>query len=174
MQPLQIEHAPQWVLTTMESEVGVAVLFGLAILEGAMLLRFMPSELVVPTALAFVGTSPFEVVIVVTTVVIGTTVGQAVLFAVVRRGGREFVLGWRMIPISEGRLDRFDAWFDRWGRVLVPLSNTLLFVRGLFTFPAGLSDMNLRTFVALSALGSLSFQSILAGVYLFSRSIVLP
>ena len=42
----------------------------------------------------------------------------------------------------------------------------MLFVRGLMTFPAGLSDMPVRTFVPLSAVGSLSFQSILAMLYL--------
>jgi len=42
----------------------------------------------------------------------------------------------------------------------VPVSNTLLFVRGLITFPAGLSEMDWRTFLVLSALGSTSFQVI--------------
>lgn len=43
----------------------------------------------------------------------------------------------------------------------------MLFVRGLLTVPAGLSDIDGRTFVVLSALGSLLFQSILATLYLF-------
>jgi len=42
----------------------------------------------------------------------------------------------------------------------VPVSNTLLFVRGLMTFPTGLSEMDWRTFLVLSALGSTSFQVI--------------
>ncbi len=53
------------------------------------------------------------------------------------------------------------------GPIAIPVSNTLLFVRGLLTVPAGLSDRDGRTFVVLSALGSLSFQSILAALYLF-------
>lgn len=54
------------------------------------------------------------------------------------------------------------------GAIAVPVSNTLLFVRGLLTVPAGLSDMDGRTFVVLSTLGSLSFQSILAALYLLT------
>ena len=48
----------------------------------------------------------------------------------------------------------------------------MLFVRGLMTFPAGLSDMPVRTFVPLSAVGSLSFQSILAMLYLTASKVI--
>jgi membrane protein DedA with SNARE-associated domain len=44
----------------------------------------------------------------------------------------------------------------------VPISNTLLFVRGLATVPAGLAGMRLRRFALLSALGTLTFEVILA------------
>ena len=74
--------------------------------------------------------------------------------------------------MSEERRDRFDAWFERWGVIAVPVSNTMLFVHGLMTFPAGLSDMPVRTFVPLSAVGSLSFQSILAMLYLTASKVI--
>jgi len=131
-----------------------------------MLLRFMPSELVVPSALYFIGSSIPDVVTIVGIAVVGTTVGQLILFALVRRGGRDYVLQKRWFPVSESTLDRFDAWFERWGPVVVPVSNTLLFVRGVFTVPSGLSEMRPRTFAVLSAAGSLSFQLLLAGLYL--------
>lgn len=169
---LQSEFVPGWLDAWLTSEFGLVILLGLCLLEGTMLLRFMPSELVVPVALLFIGSSVLEIVAVVAIAVVGTTVGQAVLFVVVRRGGREYVLERGWLPISEDRLDRFDAWFDRWGLLAVPFSNTMLFVRGLCTFPAGLSTMRLRTFVVLSALGSLSFQTILAALYLAGEQII--
>ncbi len=165
MIPLQVDRMPEWLTSMLDSELGLAVLFGICILEGAMLLRFMPSELVVPGALLLIGSSLPEVVAIVAVAVVGTTVGQLLLFFVVRRGGREYVLQSRWLRLSESRLERFDGWFDRWGVIAVPVSNTLLFVRGLLTIPAGLSTMDPRTFVVLSALGSLSFQSILAALY---------
>lgn len=131
-----------------------------------MLLRFMPSELLVPSALFFIGSSIPEAASIVGIAVVGTTVGQVVLFVLVRRGGRNFVLERRWFPVTEPTLDRFDGWFERWGPLVVPVSNTMLFVRGVFTVPSGLSEMDPRTFVVLSALGSLSFQAILAGLYL--------
>lgn len=172
MGPLQTEHLPEWVGNALTSEMGLLVLFVLAVLEGAMLLRFMPSELLVPAAIALVGHAAPVVVAIVLVAVVGTTIGQAVLFVVVRRGGREYVLTRDWIPVDADQLARFDGWFERWGLLAVPVSNTLLFVRGLMTFPAGLSGMRLGTFVSLSALGSLCFQSILAALYLAGRRVI--
>jgi len=170
---LQIEHTPAWVQEFFASEWALAVLLGICILEGLMMLRFMPSELVVPSALFLIGTSPPQILAILVIAVVGTTIGQVILFFLVRRGGREYVLRKGWIPVGGERLDRFDAWFDRWGRIAVPVSNTMLFVRGLFTFPAGLSEMDWRTFLALSAIGSASFQTILAGLYLWADRMLL-
>lgn len=166
MQPMQLEQTPAWLESLLASDLAFVVLFAISVLEGAMLLRFMPSELVAPSALALIGSSVSDVVAVIAVTVIGTTLGQFLLFCLVRRGGRNYVLRKRWFPVNEARLDRVDGWFERWGAVAVPASNTMLFVRGLLTIPAGLSDMDGRTFVPLSALGSLSFQSIICAVYL--------
>ena len=172
MLPLQAEYAPEWLQTHLTSELGFAVLLGLCILEGAMMLRFMPSELVVPAAIAIIGSSLPVVFVVVLIAVVGTTVGQALLFLVVRYLGREFIIESRWFPLNDDKLERFDAWFEKWGAKAVPVSNTMLFVRGLLTVPAGLSDMDFRSFVVLSALGSLSFQTILAGIYLLGEQVI--
>lgn len=166
MDPLQLERVPPWLESLFASELAFAVLLGICILEGAMLLRFMPSELVVPSALALIGSSIPEAITIVAVAVVGTTIGQIVLFSLVRRAGREYVLQKRWFPVTESRLERFDGWFDRWGALAVVGSNTMLVVRGLLTVPAGLSEMDGRSFVVLSAAGSLSFQSILAALYL--------
>ena len=169
---LPTESIPGWVEQFFTSELALVVLLGLCVIEGLMLLRFMPTELVVPSALFFIGTSLPKVVAIVVIAIIGTTVGQVTLFFLVRRGGREYVLRKRWFPVDADRLERFDAWFARWGKLAVPVSNTLLFVRGLLTFPAGLSEMDWRTFLVLSALGSTSFQTILAGLYLVAEDVI--
>lgn len=166
MVPLQLNQVPPAVETLLTSEFAFIVLFGISVLEGMMLLRFMPSELVVPTALVLIGSSMTDAILIVLITVFGTTIGQFVLFSLVRQGGRNYVLQKSWFRMNESRLQRIDRWFKRWGPIAIPISNTLLFVRGLLTVPAGLSDMDGRTFVTLSALGSLSFQSILAALYL--------
>lgn len=162
---LQVEGTPPWLESLFASELAFAVLLGICILEGAMMLRFMPSELVVPAALALIGSSIPKAIGIVAVAVVGTTIGQFLLFCLVRRAGREYIIQKQWFPITESRLERFDGWFDRWGGIAVAVSNTMLFVRGLLTVPAGLSEMDGRSFVILSAIGSFSFQSILAGLY---------
>lgn len=171
--PLQLEEMPSWLEAWLTSEWTLAVLLFVFILEGAMLMYFMPSELVVPGALLLIGTAPSDIALVLTIAVVGATIGQYVLFKVARRGGREWLLQRRWFRVSDATLTRFDGWFDRWGPLVVPVSNTLLFTRGMLTVPAGLSDMRDREFVFLSAVGTLSFQSILAGLFVAFDYLVL-
>jgi membrane protein DedA with SNARE-associated domain len=141
---------------------GLYALFGIMILEGAMLMYFAPSEILVPAGIGLLATTAGEVIAVILVAVAGATVGQFLLFTFAKRAGREYLLDRPWFRVSEDRLDRFDAWFDRWGPVVVPVSNALLFTRGMLTVPAGFAEMRDWQFALLSALGSLTFQTWLA------------
>jgi membrane protein DedA with SNARE-associated domain len=145
-------------------DYGYAALFAVFVIEGAMLLFFAPSESLVPAGVLVLADGAAEVALVIAVAVAGATVGQVALFLLARRGGREYLLEKRWFTVGEDRLDRFDAWFQRWGPLAVPASNTMLFTRGMLTIPAGLAEMDTRTFAVLSALGTLSFEVILAGL----------
>jgi membrane protein DedA with SNARE-associated domain len=157
---------PPFLRDLVTSEYALGVLFVVFVLEGAMLMYFMPSELVVPGALALLGTSGGRVAAVLAVAVCGATAGQYALFRLARDAGREALLGRRWFRVSDERLARFEGWFDRWGPVVVPVSNALPFTRGMLTVPAGFADLDDRRFVALSALGTLVFEAVLAGLYL--------
>ncbi|PSP47991.1 hypothetical protein BRC75_08120 [Halobacteriales archaeon QH_7_69_31] len=149
---------------------GLGALFLILVLEGAMLLYFAPSEALVPAGVTLLADGPADhagVAAVIAVAVVGATVGQFALFTVAKRAGREYLLAQSWFRISESRLERFDAWFARWGPLAVPVSNALLFTRGMLTVPAGLAEMDDRTFVVLSALGTLLFQTWLAAVALY-------
>jgi len=148
------------------SKYGLAVLFAIFVLEGAMLLYFAPSESLVPIAVVMMGHSLSEYAAIIAVSVVGATVGQYLLFLVAKRGGRERLLRKRWFRVSEDRLSTFDHWFERWGPLAVPVSNSLLFTRGMLTVPAGFAEMDDRRFVLLSALGTLSFEVILAALTL--------
>ena len=147
-------------------EYGLIALFLILILEGAMLLYFAPSESLVPAAIVLLASSTADYVAIILVAVVGATIGQYALFLVAKRGGREYLLEKRWFRISEDKLDRFDGWFERWGILVIPVSNSMLFTRGMLTVPAGFAKMDDRTFIALSALGTLSFQTILAALTL--------
>jgi membrane protein DedA with SNARE-associated domain len=145
---------------------GLPALFIVFVVEGAMLLYFAPSESLVPAAVLVLAESPVDIAAILAVAVVGATIGQTALFVLAKRGGREAIVERRWLKISEDRLGRFEAWFDRWGPVVVPVSNTLLFARGMATIPAGLAEMDTHTFVALSTLGTLAFECLLAGLTL--------
>lgn len=141
---------------------GLYILFSVFILEGAMLLYFAPSESLVPIAIATMAESPADYVWIIGVSVVGATIGQYMLFLVAKRGGREYLLEKRWFRVSEDRLAKFDGWFAKWGPVAVPVSNSLLFTRGMLTVPAGFAEMDDKRFIVLSALGTLSFEILLA------------
>jgi len=158
---------PAWLQSLLGSEWALVVLLGVFVLEGAMLMYFVPSELLVPGSLLLLGHSPERVVTVLGVAVLGATVGQYALFRVAKRGGREYLLQKRWFRVSDRALTRFDGWFDRWGPIAVTGSNAMLFTRGMLTVPAGLARMEDKRFIALSATGTLLFESMLAAFYVF-------
>jgi membrane protein DedA with SNARE-associated domain len=171
--PLQVTaEMPAELRRLLHSEYAYVVLLGVFVLEGAMLMYFMPSELIVPGAIVALGASIEEAVVIIGVAVIGATVGQYVLFKIAQRGGREYLLRKRWFRVSEEKLDRFDGWFERWGPVVIPVSNALLFTRGMLTVPAGFAELEDRQFVTLSAIGTLAFETLLAGLYFAGASIL--
>ncbi|WP_323674260.1 VTT domain-containing protein [Halorubellus sp. PRR65] len=148
---------------------GMVALFAILVLEGAMLLYFAPSEALVPASIQLLAASTGDLRTIAALVLVaaaGATVGQYALFTLAKRTGRDWLLERTWFRVSESRLARFEGWFDRWGRAAVLLSNALLFTRGMLTVPAGFADMDDVEFVALSAVGSVLFQTWLALAWL--------
>jgi len=166
----QIGEMPPTLRALLDSEWALVALFGVFVLEGAMLMYFMPSELIVPGSIVLLGTEALVPVLAIA--VLGATVGQYALFLAAKRGGRAYLEQKRWFRISPEKLDRFDSWFERWGPIAVPVSNALLFTRGMLTVPAGFAEMDDRQFVLYSAAGTLVFEVALATLYLAGSSIL--
>jgi membrane protein DedA with SNARE-associated domain len=165
-----VPELPAFLRELLVSEFAFLVLFAVFVLEGAMLLYIAPSELLVPGALVLIGEEYLIPILAVA--VLGATVGQFALFLVAKYGGREYLLSRSWFRISESKLDRFDGWFERWGDLVIPASNAMLFTRGMLTVPAGFSEMPSRRFILLSATGTLIFESVLAALYVFGGRVL--
>ena len=155
-------------------QYGLLALLLIFVGEGAMVLYFAPSESLVPAGMTLLAVGDGggyhlpTLVAIFAVAVAGATVGQVLLFVLARRGGREWLLAKPWFRFSEGTLDRVDRWFDRWGRAAIPVSNALLFTRGMLTVPAGLANMSVREFAVLSAVGTLVFQAWIALAFHFA------
>ena len=157
-------------------DYGLPALLPIFVLEGAMLLYFAPSEALVPGAIELLATTSSgyqwgTILFIMVVATAGATAGQVALFQLARRGGREWLLQKPWFRIEESKLDRFDGWFDRWGKWAVLVSNALLFTRGMLTVPAGVAEMDVREFAALSAVGTVIFETWLALAYHYAVSL---
>ena len=141
---------------------GVGMLVLLILLENVF--PPIPSEVILPLAgfLVFEGQMSFAEALVAATV--GSVSGAVILYALGRHGGRPLLLRYgRVLRLDERRLDRADEWFDRHGPKIVLFGRMLPGVRSVVSVPAGLSEMRVPVFLALTALGSASWNAALIG-----------
>lgn len=143
---------------------GLVALFVLFVLEGSMLLYIVPSESLVPGAILLLAESAIDYPLIIGVAVIGSTVGQTLLFVLSKRKGRTYLLSRSWFKVSGERVEQFEDWFANWGPVTVPLSNMLPLVRGMLTVPAGFADMDTRKFIVLSTVGTLLIETILTAI----------
>ncbi len=143
---------------------GYAALFVLLALETAMILHFVPSEIIVTAAAAALATDITGLLLVIAVSTLGATTGSLLLYAFARHGGRRFLeKHGRHFGFDENRRVRLESWFRRpAGESLVFFLRLLPFFRAAVSIPAGLAKMDVRRFTLYSAAGSLVFNAALA------------
>ncbi len=124
----------------------------------------IPSELLLPLAGSRVASGDFDYFGAVAAATVGSVAGALILYAAGRLGGRPLLLRYgRILRLDDRRLDRADDWFDTHGSKLVLLGRMIPGVRSVVSVPAGLSEMPIGRFVALTALGSAAWNAVLIG-----------
>ncbi|MDA0163000.1 DedA family protein [Solirubrobacter ginsenosidimutans] len=150
-----------WVRNTVSSG-GYPALAGLILAEN--LFPPIPSELILPLAGYYVGQGEMAFVLAVLAATIGSLAGALLLYAIARFGGRRFVLKLgKVLRVKERDLDRSDEWFDRHGSWVVLFGRLVPGARSLVSIPAGLSEMPVLKFTALTAAGSTAWNAALIG-----------
>ena len=141
---------------------GYVLLAALILLEN--LFPPIPSELLLPLAGSRVASGDFDYLVAVLAATAGSVTGALILYALGRLGGRPLLLRHgRLLRLDERRLDRADDWFDAHGPKLVLFGRLVPGVRSVVSVPAGLSEMPVGRFVALTALGSTVWNALLIG-----------
>src|SRR5579862_9466603 len=96
---------------------------------------------------------------------IGYLAGGIVGWLIGYRGGRRLVQDHGdSIHLTPKRLERAERWFDRWGVAAVLLGRVVPFVRSFISIPAGIFEMPLVTYTALTLVGSAIWAFSLAGI----------
>jgi membrane protein DedA with SNARE-associated domain len=121
------------------------------------------SEVVVPLggALAAAGKLSFAGVVAAAT--LGNLLGSVVAFWVTKRYGERILLGpGRRLGIRPGHVLLANRFFNRYGVWAVFLGRLLPVIRTYISFPAGLSNIRLGTFIAATLAGAIPWNLALA------------
>jgi membrane protein DedA with SNARE-associated domain len=96
---------------------------------------------------------------------LGYLAGAMVGWAIGLYGGRPLLEErGRWVHLSPARLDRAEAWFDRWGNVGVLIGRLTPVVRSFVSIPAGIFEMPLAPYTVLTLVGSGVWAFAFAGV----------
>ncbi len=152
----------EWARNAVDSG-GYPALAGLILAEN--LFPPIPSEIILPVAGYFVGEGTMNFILAVIAATIGSVVGALILYGIARFGGRALVLKLgKFARIREDDLDKADEWFDKRGAWFVFFGRLVPGVRSIISIPAGLSEMPIWRFTALTAAGSALWNTALIGV----------
>jgi membrane protein DedA with SNARE-associated domain len=128
----------------------------------------IPSEAVLPLAGYLVGRGELTFVGVLASSTAGSVVGAMLLYELARHGGRPVVERLlRFGRIDAGKLDEAEGWFARRGPWVVLLGRCIPGVRSVVSLPAGLLRMPRWQYLGLTVIGSLAWNTLLAGAGYF-------
>ena len=81
------------------------------------------------------------------------------------RGGRPYLeRHGRWLHLDHAKLDRAEAWFERWGDWAVLLGRLTPVVRSFVSIPAGIFDVPFRRYTVLTLIGSAIWCFVFAGI----------
>ena len=96
---------------------------------------------------------------------LGYLAGALIGWAIGLYGGRPLLEErGRWFHLSPQRLDRAEAWFDRWGNVGVLIGRLTPVVRSFVSIPAGIFEMPLAPYTVLTLIGSAVWAFAIAGI----------
>ena len=96
---------------------------------------------------------------------VGYLIGAVIGWRIGVRGGRPYLeRHGRWLHLDEARLDRAEAWFQRWEDWAVLVGRLTPIVRSFISIPAGIFEVPLRRYTVLTLIGSTVWCLVFAGI----------
>jgi membrane protein DedA with SNARE-associated domain len=155
----QLDGIVGWVVDLMETLGAPGV--GLAIaLEN--LFPPLPSEVFLPLAGFAASRGELSLLAAIVWTTLGSVIGALALYGLGAALGRDRLraIAARMPLVDVGDIDKAEAWFARHGAKAVFFGRMVPLVRSMISVPAGVERMNVAAFLALTAAGSLIWNSV--------------
>ncbi len=123
----------------------------------------IPSEAVMPFAGFLAYEEKMNMVVVAVVSTLGSLVGSMISYYMGMCGGRPLVLKvGRFLLLNVHHLDATERFFNRFGSMTVFVCRFIPVVRHFISIPAGMGRMPLRTFVPMTVVGALAWNTFLA------------
>ncbi|MEV7796374.1 DedA family protein [Streptomyces sp. NPDC087512] len=123
----------------------------------------LPSEIILPLTGFAAGQGVISLFAALFWTTLGSVVGAAALYWIGALVGRERMYAiWAKLPlVKTSDLERTEEWFAKHGPKAVFFGRMVPIFRSLISVPAGLEQMPLPTFLSLTAMGTLIWNSVL-------------
>lgn len=145
------------------SATGYLGIFVLMMLES--MVAPVPSELVMPFAGFLVADGKFSLWLVIIVSSLASITGSLVSYAVAFFGEKELIHKFgRFVFLDKDELDWTQRWFEKRGSITILISRFIPVIRHLISIPAGLARMDLKRFIAFTAVGATAWNTFLLWV----------
>jgi membrane protein DedA with SNARE-associated domain len=115
----------------------------------------VPGETILIAGAVYAGAGRLNVVAVGVVAFFAAIIGDNIGFAIGHFGGRALALRWgKYVFLTEERLDKAQAFFDRRGAIVITFARFVEGLRQANGIIAGISGMHWRRFLAFNALGA--------------------
>jgi membrane protein DedA with SNARE-associated domain len=151
-----------WVTSVIEA-AGYLGLAALMLLE--CVFPPIPSEAVLPFVGFAVAEGDMSFPLALAAATAGSLAGNVLLYVAARRGGRALVARHgRRVGATPERVERLEAWMDRWGKATVLVARAVPLVRSAVSLQAGLARFRVVPFLVLTTIGSAVWNGALIGL----------
>ena len=123
----------------------------------------IPAEVVIPPAAFWAAQGRFNIVGIIAAATAGSWAGSALSYWIALKLGRPLVERYgRYVLLSKPKIKAADHWFDAYGAGGIFVARLLPGIRHVISIPAGLFEMNFKTFSIMTILGAGFFNAALA------------
>ncbi len=127
-----------------------------------------PSEIVIPPAAYKAATGDLNIYLVVLSGSVGALIGALFNYYIAKYLGRKVIYAlantrlMNMMLITPHAIEKAEVYFNNHGRSTTLVGRLIPGIRQLISIPAGLANMNLKSFVLFTVIGSTIWNVILA------------
>lgn len=133
--------------------------FGIAFIEN--IFPPFPSDVIVAFSGALAAVTDISLPLVIVFAVIGSTTGFVTMYFIGKFAGDKILEVGKIKFISPEAVFTVERWFQKYGYWLIIANRFLAGTRAIISFFAGMSEMNLKKTIILSAISSLIWNLIL-------------